>query len=58
MLAGDLVQAVAGFCFCGFDFEAVRLGGSGKEAPHAVGLPRSCFHDLGECGAFGPFDHR
>ena len=58
MLAGDLVEAVARFCFCGFDFERVLLGGSGEEAPHAVGLPRHCFHDLGQRGTFSPFDHR
>ena len=46
--AGDFVKAIAGFGFCGFDFEPVLLGGSGEEAPHAVGLPVGRLLDLGE----------
>ena len=49
--AGDFVEAIAGLGFCGFDFEPVLLGGSGEEAPYAVGLPVGLFHNLGEGGS-------
>src|ERR1700722_4060922 len=56
--ASDLVEAIARLGSCGFDLEPVLLGGSGEEAPYAMSLPVGRLRDLGECGAFGPFDHR
>ena len=52
----DLINPIPRLSLRGFDLEAVLLGGGREEAPHAVGLPRSCFHNLGQGRPFGPPD--
>src|SRR5579883_3416096 len=49
VLLSELVDAVAGLVFGGFDL--VLFAGGGDEAAHAVGLPLGGLHDLGERGA-------
>jgi hypothetical protein len=56
MLLIDLVNAIAGFSFCGFDPEPMLLGGGRQEAPDAVRLPIGRLHDLGQSRSLGPPD--